>query len=109
MTYVRLTGGRDRGHVKDLLHEDAQRMLGNGEALPVDFDEPDPLGFREIPAPAAERQCEWRLVTTRGALIFGHWNREFVRLCSSLSFPKFNYSVRISVRSSRYRNFHPRL
>jgi hypothetical protein len=54
MTYIRLTGGRDRGHVKEILFEDAQRMLGNGEALPVDFDEPDPLGFRELSAPAAD-------------------------------------------------------
>jgi len=58
MTYIRLTGGRDRGHVKDLPFVDAQRMLGNGEALPVDFDEPDPLGFREISAPAADQDRE---------------------------------------------------
>jgi hypothetical protein len=58
MTYIRLTGGRDRGHVIDLPFVDAQRMLGNGEALPVDFNEPDPLGFREISAPIAERDNE---------------------------------------------------
>jgi len=58
MTYIRLTGGRDRGHVKDMPHVDAQRMLGNGEALPVDFNEPDALGFREISAPIAERDNE---------------------------------------------------
>jgi hypothetical protein len=58
MTYIRLTGGRDRGHAKDLPFVDAQRMLGNGEALPVDFDESDPLGFREICAPIADRDKE---------------------------------------------------
>jgi hypothetical protein len=31
-------------------------------------------------------QCEWRLATTRGALTFGHWNREFVRLCFNFFF-----------------------
>jgi hypothetical protein len=61
MTYIRLTGGRDRGHVKDMPHVDAQRMLGNGEALPVDFNEPDPLGFREISAPIAEQDQDKEL------------------------------------------------
>lgn len=51
MTYIRLTGGRDRGQVKDMPFPDAQEMLALGQALPVDFDEPDPLGFRELETP----------------------------------------------------------
>jgi hypothetical protein len=49
MTYIRMTGGRDRGHVKDMPFIDAQVMLQKGQALPVNFDEPDALGFRELP------------------------------------------------------------
>ena len=49
MTYIRMTGGRDRGHVKDMPFVDAEIMLKNGQALPVNFDEADPLGFRELP------------------------------------------------------------
>jgi hypothetical protein len=48
MTYIRMTGGRDRGHVKYIPLPDAQEMLALGQALPVDFDEPDALGFREL-------------------------------------------------------------
>jgi len=51
MTYIRLTGGRDRGEVKDMPFNEAQEMLSLGQALPVNFDEPDPLGFRELPRP----------------------------------------------------------
>lgn len=47
MTYIRLTDGRDRGHVKEMPFDEAQAMLGNGQAVPVNFNEPDPLGFRE--------------------------------------------------------------
>jgi hypothetical protein len=50
MTYIRMTGGRDRGHVKDMPFPDAQEMLALGQALPVDFDEPDALGFRDLPS-----------------------------------------------------------
>jgi hypothetical protein len=50
--YIRMNGGRDRGHVKDLPYPDAQEMLRLGQALPVNFDEPDALGFRELAAPA---------------------------------------------------------
>ena len=53
MTYVRLTGGRDRGEVKDMAFPMAQEMLALGQALPVNFDEADPLGFRELPKPEA--------------------------------------------------------
>jgi hypothetical protein len=56
MTYIRMTGGRDRGEVKDFPLPDAQEMLALGQALPVNFDEPDPLGFREIPVPIANLQ-----------------------------------------------------
>jgi hypothetical protein len=51
MTYIRLTGGRDRGSVKDMPFSEAQEMLKLGQALPVNFDEVDPLGFRELPQP----------------------------------------------------------
>jgi hypothetical protein len=53
MTYVRYTDGRDRGYVKDIPFVDAQEMLSKGQALPVNFDEPDPLGFRELRLPVA--------------------------------------------------------
>lgn len=49
MTYIRMTSGRDRGYVKDFPLPDAQEMLALGQALPVNFDEPDALGFRELP------------------------------------------------------------
>jgi len=48
MTYIRMTGGRDRGSVKEFPFSEAQEMLALGQALPVDFNEPDPLGFREL-------------------------------------------------------------
>ena len=51
MTYIRMTGGRDRGHVKDWPFPEAQEMLALGQALPIDFNEPDALGFRELPQP----------------------------------------------------------
>lgn len=50
-TYVRMTGGRDRGHVLDMRNEEAEAMLKDGRAVPVDFSEPNPLGFREIEDP----------------------------------------------------------
>jgi len=56
MTYIRMTTGRDRGEVKDFPFPDAQRMLALGQALPVNFDEPDALGFRELVLPTAELQ-----------------------------------------------------
>jgi hypothetical protein len=51
MTYIRMTGGRDRGSVKDFPFPEAQEMLALGQALPVDFNERDPLGFRELAEP----------------------------------------------------------
>jgi hypothetical protein len=41
-------------------------MLALGQALPVDFNEPDALGFRELASPVtelqlAERAESWRL------------------------------------------------
>lgn len=56
MTYIRMTGGRDRGHVKDFPVPAAKEMLALGQALPVDFDEPDALGFRELETPVNELQ-----------------------------------------------------
>lgn len=50
MTYIRMTGGRDRGHVKDFPYVTAQEMLALGQALPVDLEESDALGFREMEA-----------------------------------------------------------
>jgi hypothetical protein len=44
--YIRMTGGRDRGEVQDFSFDDAQAMLRSGQAVPVDFNEPDPLGKR---------------------------------------------------------------
>jgi hypothetical protein len=44
--YVRLTGGRDRGEAKEFSVEDAKAMIDKGQAVPVNFDEPDPLGKR---------------------------------------------------------------
>jgi len=41
MTYIRLTGGRDRGSVKDMPFSEARKMLKLGQALPVNFEEPD--------------------------------------------------------------------
>lgn len=55
--YIRLVFGRDRGHVKDFPFVEAREMLALGQALPVDLEEPNPLGFREIeaePAPVPE-------------------------------------------------------
>lgn len=46
--YVRMTGGRDRGEVKEFSVEDAQAMLRKGQAVRVNFDEADPLGKREM-------------------------------------------------------------
>lgn len=51
--YVRLTGGRDRGHTQDILEEVAREMLASGAALPVDFTQPNPLEFKELLAPLA--------------------------------------------------------
>jgi hypothetical protein len=56
MTYIRMTEGRDRGHVKEYPFVEAQEKLSLGQALPVNFDEPDPLGFRELQLPAASSQ-----------------------------------------------------
>jgi hypothetical protein len=56
MTYIRMTGGRDRGYVKDFPVPEAREMLALGQALPVDFDQPDALGFREMAAPETELQ-----------------------------------------------------
>jgi hypothetical protein len=50
--YIRMTGGRDRGYVKDFPVPEAREMLALGQALPVNFDEPDALGFRELATPA---------------------------------------------------------
>ena len=56
MTYIRMTGGRDRGYVKDFPVTEAREMLDLGQALPVDFDQPDALGFRELASPVTELQ-----------------------------------------------------
>jgi hypothetical protein len=47
MTYIRMTGGRDRGYVKDVPFLEAQEMLRLEQATEVNFDEVDALGFRE--------------------------------------------------------------
>jgi hypothetical protein len=49
MTWIRMTDGRDRGHAREMNFPDAQEMLAKGQAVPVDFNEPDALGFRELP------------------------------------------------------------
>jgi len=49
MTFIRMMDGRDRGHVKEMPFDEAQTMLGNGQAVLVNFNEPDPLGYREMP------------------------------------------------------------
>jgi hypothetical protein len=41
--YVRMTGGRDRGEAKEFSFVDAQDLLRTGQAVPVNFNEPDPL------------------------------------------------------------------
>jgi hypothetical protein len=46
--YIRMTDGRDAGQVIDMLEEVARALVANGQALAVDFSEPDPLGFREM-------------------------------------------------------------
>lgn len=55
--YIRMTGGRDSGEVKEFSFDDAQALLKNGHAVPVDFNEGDPLAKRnvkveEVPLPA---------------------------------------------------------
>lgn len=54
MTYIRMTGGSERGTVKDLPFPEAQEMLALGQALPVNFDEPDALGYRQLATPHEE-------------------------------------------------------
>jgi len=44
--YVRMTDGRDRGKVIEMVDEEARLMVANGQAVGVDFQEPDPLGSR---------------------------------------------------------------
>jgi len=46
--YIRMTDGRERGQVVDMVEDVGRAMLANGQAVPVDFSEPDPLGAREI-------------------------------------------------------------
>lgn len=41
--YIRMTGGRDRGEVRDFNFEDAQVMLSKGQAVLVNFNDADPL------------------------------------------------------------------
>jgi hypothetical protein len=41
--YIRMTGGRDRGEVRDFNFEDAQALIKNGQAVSVNFNEADPL------------------------------------------------------------------
>jgi hypothetical protein len=41
--YIRMTGGRDRGEVRDFNFEDAQALIKNGHAVSVNFNEADPL------------------------------------------------------------------
>jgi hypothetical protein len=53
-THIRLTGGRDRGHVKEFPFAVAREMIKNGQALPVDFAEKDPLAYRELTELSAE-------------------------------------------------------
>lgn len=53
MTYIRLTDGRDRGHVRDVPYLDAQEMLAHGQALPVDMSQPNALAFKELSLPVA--------------------------------------------------------
>lgn len=67
MTYIRLTDGRDRGHVKEMPFDEAQAMLGNGQALPVNFNEPDPLGFRELPENGHQLSTQPEVLLTREA------------------------------------------
>jgi hypothetical protein len=38
-----MTGGRDRGEVKDFAFDDAQVLIRNGHAVSVNFNEADPL------------------------------------------------------------------
>ena len=49
MTFIRMNDGRDRGHVLDIPFEDAQAMLGRGQALPVDLSQPGALEFKLDP------------------------------------------------------------
>ena len=56
MTYIRMTDGRDRGYVKDFPVPEAQEMIALGQALPVNFDKSDTLGFRELETPMNELQ-----------------------------------------------------
>jgi hypothetical protein len=53
VTYIRMTDGRDRGHVLDVPFVDAQAMLRDGKALAVDMSKPDALEFKPIANPVA--------------------------------------------------------
>jgi hypothetical protein len=44
--YIRQTDGRDRGKVIEMLDEEARIMVATGQAVAVDFQEPDPFGTR---------------------------------------------------------------
>jgi hypothetical protein len=59
MTFIRMMDGRDRGHVKEMPFDDAQAMLSNGQAVLVNFNEPDPLGYREMPEKSQE--CDFKV------------------------------------------------
>lgn len=41
--FIRMTDGRDRGRVIDVLEETARELVARGQAQAIDFNEPDPL------------------------------------------------------------------
>lgn len=41
--FIRMTDGRDRGRAIDVLEETARELVARGQALAIDFNEPDPL------------------------------------------------------------------
>jgi len=41
MTYLRMTGGRDRGEVKEFNFADGQELMARGAAIAVDLNDPN--------------------------------------------------------------------
>jgi hypothetical protein len=77
--YVRMADGRERGQVLDMVEDVGRAMLANGQALPVDFDEPDPLGARELKAIEPVSKIQVRSAGWAPRISTGHFKKKSSR------------------------------
>jgi hypothetical protein len=67
--YIRMTGGRDRGEVKDFNFEDAPALIKNGDAVAVNFNRDEQSQIApQVRVAIPQRSADAPAVTTKSEI-----------------------------------------